>query len=82
MMTPAKSESTGRYERRTSIGTSEETHDYWSAIVDGRFVTIHFGRVGTSGHKASREFRNNQEARDFMLERLKVQMDKGYTLVD
>ena len=80
-MTHREAESTGRYERTTSIGTSATTHEFWIATVEGKFVTIHFGKVGTAGYKASREFGTNQEARDFMLERLRAQIDKGYVLV-
>ncbi|MHA2140017.1 MAG: WGR domain-containing protein [Candidatus Thorarchaeota archaeon] len=80
-MTPVKSETTGRYERTTFTGSAGMAHEFWIATVEGKFVTIHFGKTGTAGYKASREFGTNQEARDFMLDRLRAQIEKGYVLV-
>ena len=67
--------STGRLEFNDA---ARGRHEFWKADLEGRTVTIHFGKVGTEGHKGSREFRTNEEARDFLNKRLKQKVDEGF----
>lgn len=66
---------TGRFELKEPL---EGTHEFWIAEVEGRFVTIQFGKVGSKGYRASREFESSEAADQFVAERLKAQVEKGY----
>jgi predicted DNA-binding WGR domain protein len=63
-----KDESTGR-------------HDFWIGATYGKAVTIHFGKVGTPGHRGSREFKTAEAAREFLTSRLQQKMQEGYQQV-
>ena len=66
--------STGRYEHA-------EEQEFWIGEVRGRFFTIQFGKIGTTGHKASREFPNKERAMEFLTRKLQDKLDEGYTLI-
>lgn len=66
---------TGRYE-------NAETHRFWSAKVVGTFVTISFGNIGASGHRASREFSTPEAAERFVIEQVKSKIAEGFRKVD
>jgi predicted DNA-binding WGR domain protein len=72
-MTEAKT--TGRYE-------NTETHRFWSAKIIGTFVTISFGNIGTSGHRASREFGTPKAAERFVIEQVKSKIAEGFKKAD
>jgi len=63
-----KDESTGR-------------HDFWIGETNGKAVTIHFGKVGTPGHRGSREFKTAEAARNFLTRRLQQKLEEGYQQV-
>ncbi len=67
---------TGIYEIRNVIGGGE----FWKATINGNAVTIHFGKIGGSGTRASREFRDFREAKEFVENRLKKKIEEGYVL--
>jgi len=67
--------STGRFELKNPNNGHDE---FWMAEVHDRFVTIQFGKVGSKGYRASREFENSEAADQFVAERLKTQIDKGF----
>lgn len=67
-----KTEFTGRYELND---------EFWSAEIKGRIVTIHFGKIGTDGHIASREFGSFPAAKKFVEDRLRSKIAKGFVLV-
>ena len=64
---------TGRYESAT---------DFWSAEIRGKSVTFHFGKIGTSGTRAAREFGSQAEAEYFVNQRLAAKVEDGFILVD
>lgn len=67
-----KTQFTGRYE----LGD-----EFWSADIKGKIVTIHFGKIGTAGHIASREFGSLSAAQKFVKDRLRSKIAKGFVLV-
>ncbi|MHA2353419.1 MAG: WGR domain-containing protein, partial [Candidatus Thorarchaeota archaeon] len=50
-------------------------HDFWIGESHGKSVTIHFGNVGTPGHRASREFNTAQAAKEFLMKRHQKKVD-------
>jgi len=74
-MASSKIKRTGRYEIPSR---EKEEGKFWEAETSGKFVTIRFGKIGTSGHRASREFSNEDEAERFMAGRLLDHIEKGY----
>ncbi len=69
-------ESTGRYEFK-----DEYDHKFWKGEIEGKAVTLHFGKVGTSGLRASREFTSVESAKKFLEERLQQKIRGGFKLV-
>ncbi|TET08586.1 MAG: WGR domain-containing protein [Candidatus Thorarchaeota archaeon] len=69
-------ENTGRYEFK-----DEYDHKFWKGEIEGKAVTIHFGKVGTSGLRASREFTTVESAKKFLEERLLKKIREGFILV-
>ncbi|MFX1369487.1 MAG: WGR domain-containing protein [Promethearchaeota archaeon] len=69
---------TGRYVLSESDNSNSKEGKFWEAEATGKFVTIRFGKIGTSGHRATREFGSVEEAERFMAERLLNQIEKGY----
>jgi predicted DNA-binding WGR domain protein len=69
-------EGTGRYEFK-----DENEHKFWKCDIEGKAVTLHFGKVGTSGLRASREFTSVESAKKFLEERLLKKIREGYRLV-
>ena len=53
-------------------------HEFWIGDVKGKAVTIHFGKVGTQGHRGSREFKTSEAAREFLNKRLQQKLEEGY----
>lgn len=70
--------STGRLELRDE---TKGKRDFWMGELKGRTVTIHFGKIGTLGHTGARDFKTNQEARDFLDKRLKQKTNEGFQRV-
>jgi predicted DNA-binding WGR domain protein len=77
-MASRKVKRTGRYVLSESDNTNSEEGKFWEAETSGKFVTIRFGKIGTSGHRATREFSSAEEAERFMAERLLNHIEKGY----
>ncbi|MFX1369490.1 MAG: WGR domain-containing protein [Promethearchaeota archaeon] len=70
--------STGRFELKEP---KNNRHEFWVAEVQGKYVTIKFGKVGSKGYTATREFNSPDEADKFVAYRLKTQIEKGYKRV-
>ena len=70
--------STGLYELK-----DEKTgrHEFWIGEAKGKAVTIQFGKVGTQGHRGSREFVTSEAAREFLDKRLQQKLAEGYKQV-
>jgi predicted DNA-binding WGR domain protein len=75
-LTSEDSTNTGRYEKVDGMKDPE----FWLAEIEGTTVTIQFGKVGTSGHRASRQFTSIQEAKEFVEKRLKDKLTQGFKL--
>ena len=60
---------TGRYESKTN---------FWIGEQRGKSVTIQFGKIGTKGIRASREFSTTTEAMEFINSRLKSKVENGF----
>jgi len=60
---------TGRYESRT---------DFWIGEQRGKSVTVQFGKIGTKGIRASREFSTATEAEEFLKLRLKDKIEHDF----
>ena len=54
------------------------TQQFWNAEVNGKSVTIHFGKVGTRGHPGSREFSSIEAAEHFLAQRVRQKLEEGY----
>lgn len=77
-MSSRKPKKTGRYELRTQNANGTTSGEFWEAEANGKFVTIRFGKIGSSGYQAAREFGSAKEADEFMAERLLTMIEKGY----
>ena len=77
-MSRRKVKKTGRYELRKQNVNGTSSGEFWEAEAVGKFVTIHFGKIGSSGYRATREFRSAKAADEFMAERLLTMIEKGY----
>ncbi|MGY5858879.1 MAG: WGR domain-containing protein [Candidatus Thorarchaeota archaeon] len=64
-----KDESTGR-------------HDFWIGETHGKSVAIHFGKVGSPGHRGFREFKTAEAAGQFLESRLNQKIEEGYQQVE
>ena len=76
-MTVSTNQINGRYEFE-----DEHEHKFWEVSIEGKIVTLRFGKVGTSGHRASREFTSAESARKFLEMRRLKKMKEGYIPVD
>lgn len=65
--------STGRYEFK-----DDYENKFWEGYVEGNAVTLRFGKVGTSGLRASREFNSSESAKEFLEMRLQKKINEGY----
>jgi predicted DNA-binding WGR domain protein len=54
------------------------TQQFWNAEVNGKSVSIHFGKVGTPGHRGSREFSSIDAAERFLAQRVRQKLEEGY----
>lgn len=54
------------------------TRQFWNAELNGKSVTIHFGKVGTPGHRGSREFSSIDAAEQFLAQRVRQKIEEGY----
>ena len=75
-MSSNNKEGTGCYEFK-----DEYNHKFWKGEIEGKAVTFHFGKVGTSGLRASREFTSVESAKKFLEERLQKKIREGFRLV-
>jgi len=75
-MSSKDKKSTGRYEFK-----DEHEHKFWEGEIEGKAVTLRFGKVGTSGLRASREFASSDSAKEFLDEKLQMKIKDGYRLV-
>ncbi|TFH06924.1 MAG: WGR domain-containing protein [Candidatus Thorarchaeota archaeon] len=51
---------------------------FWNAEVKGNSVTIHFGKVGTTGTVGCREFKDYEAAEIFLAQRVRKKLEEGY----
>ncbi len=70
--------STGLYELKDEKGGR---HEFWIGEAQSKTVTIHFGKVGTPGHRGSREFKTSEAALKFLDTRLQQKVEEGYRQV-
>lgn len=61
-----------------STGRLEDGQEFWIAEVRGTKVTIHFGKLGTTGHKATRELGSIKAAEEFLADRLRKKLEAGF----
>jgi len=54
------------------------TQQFWNAELNGKSVSIHFGKVGTPGHRGSREFPSVDAAEQFLAQRVRQKLEEGY----
>jgi predicted DNA-binding WGR domain protein len=54
------------------------TQQFWTAEVNGKSVSIHFGKAGTPGHRGSREFPSIEAAEKFLAQRVRQKLEEGY----
>ncbi|RDE15333.1 MAG: hypothetical protein C4K48_04630 [Candidatus Thorarchaeota archaeon] len=54
------------------------TQQFWNGELNGKSVTIHFGKVGTPGHRGSREFPSANAAEQFLALRVRQKLEEGY----
>ena len=64
---------TGRY-------VSSDGLQFWSAEIRGKAVMFQFGKVGTTGQRASREFTSEAAAEEFVNMRLQKKLEEGFRL--
>lgn len=63
---------------RQSTDRYEDGNDFWIAEILGTSVTIRFGKIGTTGHKASRDFSSFKDAKEFAEKRLQKKIEEGF----
>jgi predicted DNA-binding WGR domain protein len=51
---------------------------FWAYEIRGTTVTIQFGKLGTQGVRASRDFDTIKDAEEFVETRLKKKLNEGY----
>ena len=56
-------------------------HEFWIGGTHGKAVTVHFGKVGSPGHRGSREFKTAEAARKYLEGRLQQKIEEGYQRV-
>jgi predicted DNA-binding WGR domain protein len=71
--------SKGRYEQTRK---SNPNPKFWAYEIRDTTVTIQFGKLGTSGVKASRDFDTVTDAEVFVEARLKTKLKGGYWPVE
>jgi predicted DNA-binding WGR domain protein len=76
-MTVSADEINGRYEYK-----DDHEHKFWEVSIEGKIVTLRFGKAGTAGHRASREFTSAESAREFLEMRKLKKIKEGYSPVD
>ncbi|MFW9919695.1 MAG: WGR domain-containing protein [Candidatus Thorarchaeota archaeon] len=75
----SKEYKTGRYENQNAdTGVPE----FWQAERVYRTVTIIFGKIGSKGTRASRDFSSSTEAQQFIETRLKEKIEEGFVRTD
>jgi predicted DNA-binding WGR domain protein len=57
---------------------NDDDQKFWNAELIGKSVTIHFGKVGTSGHRGTREFSSIAAAEQFLAQRVRQKLEEGY----
>jgi predicted DNA-binding WGR domain protein len=67
--------SKGHYEQSRKSNTNPK---FWSYEIRDTTVTIQFGKIGTQGVRASRDFDTAKDAKDFVEVRLKAKLKEGY----
>lgn len=70
---------TGRYENRNADNGVPE---FWQAERVYHTVTFIFGKIGSRGTRASRDFSSSSEAQNFLETRLKEKIAEGFVRVD
>lgn len=70
---------TGRYEHK---GPEVSSPEFWEAERIYKTVTLTFGKIGTRGTRASREFSSSEEAQQFILQRLQDKTSEGFVKVE
>lgn len=78
MTMSGKELTTGRLEFKDE---STGRHDFWIGETHGKAVSIHFGKVGSPGHRGTREFKTAEAAREFLERRLQQKIEEGYQQV-
>jgi predicted DNA-binding WGR domain protein len=59
-------------------GTSSK---FWSVVVSGATVTVHFGRIGTAGQRETKTFADGAKASKHAATKINEKLRKGYAEV-
>lgn len=78
-MLSADMKNTGRYEQSHEI---YERPKFWEYEIRETTVTIHFGKIGTRGIRASRDFISQDAAKEFVEKRLEEKLNEGFKLIE
>ena len=65
-------------DRLEQSSKSNESPKFWAYEIRDTTVTIQFGKVGTQGIRASRDFDTIKDAEEFVEVRLKKKLKEGY----
>ena len=58
-----------------------DLRQFWQATVSGTAQTIQFGKIGSNGQKAAKQFPSEAEANADTEKRMKQKLRKGYYAV-
>ena len=55
---------------------------FWEAVVEGKTVTLNFGKIGKEGKSSKFEYDTEEEAKKFAIERAEIKRSRGYKDVE
>ena len=61
--------------------SQDNSHKFWSIQVEGSVQTVRFGRIGTGGQTARKEFATANEAQQASERLIQAKLKKGYAEV-
>ena len=57
---------------------SGETAKFWEITIDGTYVSVRFGKLGTSGQTSEKELENEVEAEAYANKKIAEKTNSGY----
>jgi predicted DNA-binding WGR domain protein len=57
---------------------NDDVQKFWNAQIICKSVTIHFGNVGSPGHRGTHEFSSTEAAEQFLARRIRQKLEEGY----